>query len=86
MIRTHVSLREDQARNITLRAKREGKTKAELIWELLDRGWTATYEGEKGETTGKALLRLAAVGKRLNFTGPTDLSSRIDDILYGKNV
>lgn len=35
------------------------------------------------ETLGDALLRLAKLGKELKVTGPTDLSSRIDDYLYG---
>jgi len=38
------------------------------------------------ETTGSALLRLATLGEKLNIHGPTDLSSRIDDILYGKDI
>jgi hypothetical protein len=35
------------------------------------------------ETLGDALLRLAKLGKDLKVTGPTGLSSRIDDYLYG---
>lgn len=35
------------------------------------------------ETVGDALLRLAKLGEELHVTGPTDLSSRIDDYLYG---
>ena len=35
------------------------------------------------ETAGDALLRLAELGKELKVTGPVDLSSRIDDYLYG---
>lgn len=35
------------------------------------------------ETAGDALLRLAKLGKDLKVTGPADLSSRLDDYLYG---
>jgi hypothetical protein len=35
------------------------------------------------ESTGEALLRLAKLGKKLQLKAPADLSSRIDDYLYG---
>jgi hypothetical protein len=35
------------------------------------------------ESTGDALLRLAKLGKKLQIKAPADLSSRIDDYLYG---
>lgn len=35
------------------------------------------------EGAGDALLRLAKLGEDLKVTGPADLSSRIDDYLYG---
>ena len=80
MIRTQVYLTEQQARDIKLKARQEQKPEAKVIRELIEEGLNAT--GKKpGETTGDALLRLAAIGG----TGPADLSSRIDDYLYGKD-
>jgi hypothetical protein len=38
-----------------------------------------TSAGQRQESTGESLLRLAAIGGK----GPTDLSTRIDDFLYG---
>jgi uncharacterized protein (DUF433 family) len=35
---------------------------------------------------GEALLGLAKLGEELSFTGPPDLSARIDDYLYGDEV
>jgi hypothetical protein len=35
------------------------------------------------ESTGDALLRLAKLGEKLHLKAPADLSSRVDDILYG---
>jgi hypothetical protein len=35
------------------------------------------------ESTGDALLRLAKLGEKLHVKAPADLSSRIDDYLYG---
>jgi hypothetical protein len=35
------------------------------------------------ESTGDALLRLAKLGEKLQLKAPADVSSRIDDYLYG---
>ena len=39
---------------------------------------------QRSETTGEALLRLATLGEKLQVKAPPDLSSRIDDYLYGE--
>ena len=79
MIRTQVYITEEQARDIKLQAKRERKREAEVIRELLSEG-LKTAKGKQQESTGDSLLRLAAIGGE----GPADLSSRIDDYLYGE--
>jgi hypothetical protein len=82
MIRTQVYLTEEQTQDIKLRAKRENKAEAEIIRELLDNGRNA-FPRTNQESTGDALLRLAKLGERLHVKAPADLSSRIDDYLYG---
>ncbi len=82
MIRTQVYLTEEQARDIKLRAKREKKHEAEVIRDLLSKG-LGTPSTTGHETTGEALLRLARLGEKLKIKAPADLSSRIDDYLYG---
>ena len=82
MIRTQVYLTEEQARDIKLRAKREKKREAEVIRNLLNKGLGAERSANR-ETTGDALLRLARLGEKLRVKTPVDLSSRIDDYLYG---
>ncbi len=77
MIRTQVYLTEEQARDIKLRAKREKKPEAEVIRDLVSKG--LRQSAIHGESTGASLLRLAAIGGK----GPSDLSSRIDEYLYG---
>jgi hypothetical protein len=86
MIRTQVYLRGDQFQKIRLKARMEKKPEAELIRELVDEGFEAKYGAGKHETAGEALHRLAKLGKELGFSGPTHLSSHIDDILYGKTT
>jgi len=85
MIRTQVFLREDQSADIKMRSKRENKPKAEVIRNLIDKGRNATSQTNQ-ETAGNALLRLAQLGEKLKISGPTDLSSRIDHMLYGKDI
>jgi hypothetical protein len=80
MIRTQIYLTEAQARNIKLRAKREKKHEAEVIRELVNVG-LKTAPSARQESTGASLLRLATIGGK----GPADLSTRIDDYLYGED-
>ena len=82
MIRTQVYLTEEQARDIKLQARRESKREAEVIRDLLNRGLNASQSASR-ETTGEALLRLAKLGEELQVKAPADLSSRIDEYLYG---
>jgi hypothetical protein len=80
MIRTMVYITEEQAQDIKLRAKRENKREAEVIRELLREGMKTSTTNVQ-ESTGESLLRLAAIGGK----GPSDLSTRVDDDLYGEN-
>jgi hypothetical protein len=81
MIRTHVYLTEEQAQTIKLRSKQERKPEAQLIRELLDAGLSV---GQKPrQSVGDALLELAELGKKLGASGPADLSTNLDDYLYG---
>lgn len=82
MIRTYVYLTEEQKRDIELQAKREKKQEAVLIRELLDAGLKVSRHTRRSNA-GQALLDLAKLGQRLGMTGPTDLSTNLDDYLYG---
>jgi hypothetical protein len=84
MIRTQVYLTEEQARDIKLQAKRENKAEAEVIRELVNTGLDVSQRANR-ETAGGALLRLARLGEELQVQAPADLSSRIDEYLYGEN-
>jgi hypothetical protein len=80
MVRTQVYLTEEQARDIKIRAKREGRHEAEVIREVVSAGLKSSQPKHK-VSTGESLLRLARIGAK----GQPDLSSRIDDILYGED-
>lgn len=81
MIRTTVYITPKQKLTIESLARRRHKPAAELIRELLDTGLDHAQTQDVAPAT--ALLELLELGKRLDFHGPADLSTRHDDYLYG---
>jgi hypothetical protein len=77
MIRTQIYVPKDLYQRIQLKAEQANKPAAQLVRELLEEG----LRRRQRETAGDALLRLARIGGK----GPADLSSRIDDYLYGED-
>jgi len=78
MIRTQIYLTEEQSRDIKDRARRERRREADIIRELLDRGRTIS-QGLTRTNLNDFFAKLDA----LNLSGPTDLSTNLDDYLYG---
>lgn len=77
MLRTQIYSQKQQKERIRSLARRRNKPEAQLIRELIDVG-LAQNQGELptlGETLGPLLA--------LHGKGPTDLSTRHDDYLYG---
>ena len=83
MIRTQVYLTEEQAQHIKLRARQERKSEALFIRELLDAGLQAQAAKSHKLTTGQSLMQLVELGKKYGTSGPVDLSTNLDDYLYG---
>ena len=80
MLRTQVYLEKQQKERIRSLARRKQQPEAQLIRELIDLGLAHT-QGELptlGETLGPLLA--------LHGKGPTDLSTRHDDYLYGEHA
>lgn len=73
-----VYLSEKQAQHLKIRAQRERKKETDILSELVEQGIRAEAPRE---SAGEALLRLAAIHAK----GPKDLSTKIDDYLYGEN-
>ena len=78
MIRTQVWLTEDQSKYIKERARSEKRKPAEVLRELVDRGRLVS-QGKRKESVAGFLAQI----KKLNLSGPTDLSTNLDDYLYG---
>ena len=76
MIRKQIYFTEELAREIKMLAKRKLQSEAEVIRELLNKGLS---KKSKKMTGGELLARMA---KRAG-SGPADLSTNLDDYLYG---
>ena len=66
MVRTHIYLTEDLAKDIKLRARLAGKPEAQVIRDLVRKGLkVSTKKGDlTRDTAGESLLRLAKLGGR----------------------
>lgn len=82
MERTQVYLTKELKQKIKLTALVEEKPEAEVIRETLEKGFEGPRKGKK-YNAGKGLLKLATLGKKWGLKGPTDLSTNLDDYLYG---
>lgn len=81
MIRTQMYLPKELYQSVSLVAKREKKTKAEVIRKALEEGLKKT---SRTKNAGDVLLEIARVAEKLNAKGPKDLSQNIDKYLYGE--
>ena len=81
MIRKHFLLPLPLNERIKLVARRDHKSEAKVIRELLETG-LQTKQHQQTESIGHALRRLVEIGKQAGATGPTDLSQNIDKYLY----
>jgi hypothetical protein len=82
MVRKQIYLTRELDQYIHVLAQKQNKPEAEVIRGLLERG----IKRQGPMSTGEALLGLATLGEALSMTGPTDLSERHDDYLYGENT
>jgi predicted DNA-binding protein len=79
MIRKQIYLTRELDQHIHVLSQQQNKPEAEIIRALLETG----IKKQHPMSTGEALLGLAALGEKLGMSGPTDLSERHDDYLYG---
>jgi Arc/MetJ-type ribon-helix-helix transcriptional regulator len=80
MIRKHFLLPLPLDEQIKLVARKDHKSEAEVVRELLETGLQTKHQ--QTGSVGQALRKLAEIGKQVGATGPTDLSQNIDKYLY----
>jgi hypothetical protein len=83
MRRKNEVLKANQKQNKKIHTRLENKEGSEVIRKQSSLGLEASRNTSK-ESTGDSLLRLARIGKTPKIKAPADLSSRIDDYLYGE--
>ena len=83
MVRTQVYLEDNQQAMIKVVSAKAKKSQAEVIREAIDIGLSQMNQKNESGTVG-GLLALAELGKELDIKTPPDLSTRLDDYLYGK--
>jgi hypothetical protein len=79
MIRKQIYITEDLERRLSIVAKQQRKSEAELIREALDDKLSTPGT----LTVGGALLKLAELGKELDIRLPADAGQHHDAYLYG---
>jgi predicted transcriptional regulator len=79
MIRKQIYIPKDLDQQLAVAAKQASKSETQIIREAL----AERFSQRSTMTTGEALLGLAKLGEKLGISGPTDLSERHDDYLYG---
>ena len=80
MIRKHFLLPLPLDERIKLVARKDRKSEAEVIRELLAAGLERKHQHTG--SVGQALRQLAEIGREAGATGPADLSQNIDKYLY----
>lgn len=81
MLKTYLYIPDRLKEQISLTAKLQKKSKAEVMRRALEKG--VEILNEHGSAT--SLLKLAEIGRKGKFRGPKDSSQRIDELLWGKN-
>lgn len=89
MLRTQIYLPEYEYKRLKAKARREEKTLAQTVRELLRIGFEKEKEtkrtgaNKKKLSGGEFLLSLARLGDKLNVDLGSDASLTIDEVVYG---
>ena len=83
MLKTYLYIPDELNEKINRAARTQKKSKAEVIREVLEKGIEET--DQKGNAGVEVLFKLAELGRKANFKGPKDSSTRIDELLWGKD-
>lgn len=86
-MRTQIYLPEYEYKRLKDRAKVQDKTFAQVIRDLLRLGLSEEKrqrETKKPKASGaQYLLQMAKEAERLGFEGPRDMSTTVDEVIYG---
>jgi len=82
MLKTYLYLPDELNKEIIALAKRQKKSKAEVMREALKNGLESVQE--KSDASCQVLFKLAELGKKHKLRGPKDGSLKLDEYLWRK--
>ena len=80
MIRRQIYLPKSLYHQLQLTAQQRNQSVSEMVRELLETALSQQLANRR--SAGESLLGLSKIGGR----GPTDLSEKLDDYLYGEDI
>lgn len=83
MLKTYLYIPDDLNRQIEFLAKTQKKSKAAVIRQAISDG--VKKQKQKYNPGIETFLKLAELGKKYPSHGPRDSSTRIDELLWGKD-
>ncbi|KKS39634.1 MAG: hypothetical protein UV55_C0054G0009 [Candidatus Gottesmanbacteria bacterium GW2011_GWC1_43_10] len=83
MLKTYLYIPEELDEKISLTAKLQNRSKAEVIRQALEKGITVVTH--QGAASAQALLKVAEIGKKHHLKGPKDGSEKMDEYLWSKD-
>lgn len=89
MVRTQIYLTTHQMRLLRKAARRNRVSMSEQIRRLIEVSLphsTSTTAAKPGTGLGTRMLAIASKAKAKGWSGPADLSRRVDHYLYGKDA
>lgn len=83
MLKTYLYIPDEINERISRLAKTQKKSKAEVIRNALEKG--IEQVAPQNNAGVDVLFKLAELGKKANFKGPRDSSTRMDELLWDKD-
>lgn len=84
MTKTYLYIPDSLNEKINYTARLQGKSKAEIMRQSLEKGIKAVQQASNG-SSAEILTKLSDLGKKYKLKGPKDSSARIDELLWEKD-
>lgn len=83
MLKTYLYVPEELEQKISLTARNQNKSKAEVIRQALEKGIVTVQQ--QGTASAQALLKIAEIGRQNNINGPKDGAEKMNEYLWDKD-
>ncbi|PIR43482.1 hypothetical protein COV24_02445 [candidate division WWE3 bacterium CG10_big_fil_rev_8_21_14_0_10_32_10] len=83
MMKTYLYITKELDKKIKDTAKRQSKSKAEVMRDALEKG--ISYVHDQSNASAELLFKITEIAKKNKIKGPKDGSKHMDDYLYGED-